>query len=309
MKRHICIHKITLALFVLCICGVKCEITIVPDALYYNITTTPRADLYHMHNQRQFTVNVKELEQSLLNFKASYHARLDVIGLNIDLLETKLEEVDNRLNPLMLLDDINDYCVQKHRVKLPQITQLTIKMKKCTLKGTNAYAGIVSAAERTLRNLKSYYTNTLASAVNDCKTKHAGNFAESNYTTCVSTAVNNAATKTHADTNKFQNQMKTAECTAGTKVREIFDCYSVKVFSAIKIIGEVMELVENCITGQKFCPSCGDETAFTKGRCPYHLGWHLAESDLTSEKINNPFKGISKTTPCLQINFINIRSA
>ncbi|XP_018784348.1 PREDICTED: uncharacterized protein LOC108966069 isoform X1 [Bactrocera latifrons] len=299
--------KLTLVLLVMC-CAygvqVNCEITILPDVLYYNITTTPRADLFYLHHQRQFAINVKELEQSLVDFRAKYYARLDVIAYNIELLETKLEEVDNKLNPLVLLDDINDYCVHKYRAKLPQIAQLTVKMKECTLKGNNAYSGFVSGAEATVRNLKSYYTSTFATAVNDCKKKHAGHYTESNYTQCISTAVANAATKTYADTNVFENQMKAAECNAAMKIREVFDCYNLQVFPTFKTIGEVMGLVENCIAGQEFCPTCGDDTALTKGRCPYHMSWHLADSDLSSEKINNPFKGITKTTPCLQVNFI-----
>lgn len=247
---------------------------------------------------------MKELEESLANFKTNFYARLDVIAFNIELLEAKLEEVDNKLNPLVLLDDINDYCVHKYRAKLPQIAQLTTKLKECTLKGNNAYSGLVSAVETTVRNLKNYYTSTLTSAVNDCRKKHAGHFTETNYTQCISTAVTNASAKTYADTNTFQNQMKTAECNAAMKVREVFDCYNVQVFSTFKAIGEVMASVENCIGGQEFCPTCGDDTAVTKGRCPYHMSWHLADSDLTSEKINNPFKGITKTTPCLQLNFI-----
>ncbi|XP_011181842.2 uncharacterized protein LOC105211870 [Zeugodacus cucurbitae] len=303
MQRRL--NKLTVLLLVLsCAYNVQGEITILPDVLYYNLTTTSRADLFHMHHLRQFGINVKELEQSLVDFKDKYHARLDVIGYNIELLETKLEEVDNKLNPLMLLGDINDYCVNKHRAKLPQIAQLTIKMKECTLKGTNSYNGFVSGAEATVRNLKNYYTSNFATAVNECKKKHANQLAERNYTQCISTAVTNAATKTYADTNVFQNQMKTAECNAAMKIREVFDCYNLQVFSTFNTIGEVMGLVENCIAGQEFCPSCGDDTVLTKGRCPYHLSWHLADSDMTSEKINNPFKGIAKTTPCLQVNFI-----
>lgn len=303
MQRHL--SKLTLVVLVLCCAySVQCEITILPDTFYYNITTTPRADLFYLHHQHQFGTNMKELEQSLVDFRAKYYARLDVIAYNVEVLETKLEEVDNKLNPLVLLDDINDYCVHKYRAKLPQIAQLTVKMKECTLKGNNAYSGLVSAAEATVRNLKSYYTSNFATAVNDCKKKHTGHFTESKYTQCILTAGTNAATKTYADTNVFENQMKAAECNADMKIREVFDCYNLQVLSTFETIGEVKTLVENCIAGHEFCPTCGDDAALSKGRCPYHMSWHLADSDLSSEKINNPFKGITKTTPCLQVNFI-----
>lgn len=100
--------------------------------------------------------------------------------------------------------------------------------------------------------------------------------------------------------------MTAALCSANTKVDEAFDCYSTHVYQTFNAIGEAAGLIDNCVAGHDLCPPCDSEEqhVITKGRCPYQMAWHLADDDLTGEKIINPFKGINSTTPCLQVNFI-----
>lgn len=101
--------------------------------------------------------------------------------------------------------------------------------------------------------------------------------------------------------------MSTSECSSNTKIDEAFDCYSFNVYQTFTSIGEVNGLIENCMAGHDYCPPCDndvDNLDQVKGRCPYQMAWHLADDDLTGDKIVNPFKGINSTTPCLQVNFI-----
>ncbi|XP_037951007.1 uncharacterized protein LOC119681791 [Teleopsis dalmanni] len=300
MATHIKI--ISLMIFACFVCkSISNNIVTLPDAFYYNLTTTSRVDFFVIHHQRQLAANTKALDEKLEDFKKSYNSRLDTIALHGDFLQAKLNELENKLNPLELLEDVNDYCIQKYRSKIPVWATIKTNLGNYIAKANQAYASLVSGAASTLQNLKNYYANQFANGLKDCKKKKE---TETNYTICFTNVVKTTTAVTSTNTNTFMNQMSSAECSANLKLKETFDCYGIQVFNTLDAIGGINGLVENCINGHEFCPSCSDQLSATEGRCPYQIGWHLGEDDVTSEKITNPFKGVTKSTPCLQINFI-----
>lgn len=99
--------------------------------------------------------------------------------------------------------------------------------------------------------------------------------------------------------------MKQASFTASIKIKEAFDCHSTIVYSSLTQIGAVVGLVDSCAAGHEFCPKCSTSETSSTGRCPYVMNLQLTDQELGSERIPNPFKGVSKATPCLKILFSN----
>uniref|UniRef100_A0A1A9VUU0 Uncharacterized protein n=1 Tax=Glossina austeni TaxID=7395 RepID=A0A1A9VUU0_GLOAU len=250
------------------------QVTIMPEAWYSSQSATARVDNYILQHQRQFEQQLKDIDRQLDDFRNSYVLRLSVIEAYDQIVADKLKEMENKFYPLEMLNEVNDFCVEKYRDKIPIAHSVKSHLKECMRKASSALSTMLKNPEDTLKNMRNHFIKT---------------------------------TDTYFITNlnNFLNQINSAGCMANTKFDEAFDCYSAQVYSTFTAIGEAAGFISNCMAGHDVCPPCNDENlSAVKGRCPYHMAWHLEDDDLSGETIFNPFKGINNTTPCLQINFI-----
>ncbi|XP_073820177.1 uncharacterized protein isoform X1 [Musca autumnalis] len=283
--------------------GVRSNIVVMPEAMYSNSNPAAKVENYVLQHQRQFEDHIKDLDNQLENMRNNFNMRLDVVEFYNVVVDVKLGELQNKLDPMEMLGDVNDYCVEKYRGKIPAEGTIKETLKTCINKAKTAFTPLLTSPENTLKNIKNHYNNQFTNAMKECKRKFSKD--ETKYQNCAATGIKTTSNYFTTNTNTFLTQMTTVDCNANTKIDEAFDCYSTNVYQTFTSIGEVTGLVENCVAGHEFCPPCENEDLnVTKGRCPYQMAWHLADDDLTGDKIVNPFKGINSTTPCLQVNFI-----
>uniref|UniRef100_A0A1B0BQV0 Uncharacterized protein n=1 Tax=Glossina palpalis gambiensis TaxID=67801 RepID=A0A1B0BQV0_9MUSC len=245
-----------------------------PEAWYSSQSATARVDNYILQHQRQFEQQLKDIDRQLEDFRSSYALRLSVIEAYDQIVADKLKEMENKFYPLEMLNEVNDFCVEKYRDKIPIAHTVKSNLKESMRKASSALSAMVKNPEDTLKNMRNHFIK---------------------------------ATDTYFITNlnNFLNQMNSAACMANTKFDDAFDYYSMQIYATFTAIGEAAGFISNCMAGHDVCSPCNDENlSAVKGRCPYHMAWHLEDDDLSGETIFNPFKGINKTTPCLQINFI-----
>ncbi|KAI8119717.1 hypothetical protein FF38_14003 [Lucilia cuprina] len=283
--------------------GVQSKIEFMPEAMYVTNSPTAKVDNYILQHQRQFEEQMRTLDKYLEDFRKKFELRLEVIEYYDAVMDVKLRDMKDKLDPMEMLGDVNDVCVEKYRGKIPADNVLKVNLKTCINKANTAFSSVLNNAENTLKNLRNHYNNPFNNSLKDCRRKFEKD--ETKYKNCASMAIKTTTTYFNTNTNTFYSQMTTAECSSNTKIDEAFDCYSAHVYQTFSTMGEVNGLIENCLAGHDFCVSCDNEDAsIIKGRCPYQMAWHLADDDLTGDKIVNPFKGINSTTPCLQVNFI-----
>ncbi|XP_075144585.1 uncharacterized protein LOC142219519 [Haematobia irritans] len=280
---------------------VESNITVMPEARFFDMPS--KVENYVLQHQRQFEDHIKELDRHLEEIRSKYDMRLDVIEYYSSVVDVRLDDLQNKLDPMEMLGGINDHCVQKYRGKIPAEGVLKETLKTCINKAKQSFTPLLNGAENTLRNIKNHYNNQFTNSMKECKRKHEKD--ETKYHTCAANGIKTTTTYFSTNTNNFLNQLTSAECSANTKIDEAFDCYSTNVYQTFSSIGEITGLIENCIAGYELCQPCpNDDPDYIKGRCPYQMGWHLADQDITAENIVNPFRGVNSTTPCLQINFI-----
>ncbi|XP_013115473.2 uncharacterized protein LOC106093045 isoform X1 [Stomoxys calcitrans] len=280
--------------------GVESNIVLMPEARF---ETPSKVENYILQHQRQFEDHIRGMDRDLNDVRSKYEMRLEVIQFYSTVVDVKLDDLQDRFDPMEMLGGIHDYCVQKYRAKIPAEGVMQETLKTCISKAKQSFVPLLNSAENTLRNIKNHFNNQFINSMKECKKRHEKN--ETKYHSCAAEGIKKTSTFFTSNTNIFLSQMTIAECSANTKIDEAFDCYSTNVYQTFTSIGEVTGLIENCVAGHEVCPPCANEDPNSiKGRCPYQMAWHLADDDLTGEKIVNPFKGVNNTTPCLQINFI-----
>ncbi|KAL9898871.1 uncharacterized protein ACN427_006808 [Glossina fuscipes fuscipes] len=279
------------------------QVTIMPEAWYASQSATARVDNYILQHQRQFEQQLKDIDRQLEDFRSSYALRLSVIEAYDQIVADKLKEMENKFYPLEMLNEVNDFCVEKYRDKIPIAHSVKSNLKESMRKASSALSAIVKNPEDTLKNMRNHFVAQFTNGIKECKRKFEK--IEAKYHSCASGVIKATDTYFITNLNNFLNQMNSAACMANTKFDDAFDYYSMQIYATFTAIGEAAGFISNCMAGHDVCSPCNDENlSAVKGRCPYHMAWHLEDDDLSGETIFNPFKGINKTTPCLQINFI-----
>lgn len=287
-----------------------------------NLAVPSRTTNYITQNFQQYNGTLSTLEIYLSQFKIKYFERIETLQLNEDFLDEELNKALRQINPLEALDDVNSFCVNKYRGNLPELNIVKTTLASCNEKANNAYNSIVSAPLTTLRNLRNYYANQFSNELKACAKRHENN--ETLYGNCVVTTVvicsfgnyynkyiilllsfkvKSTNSVTTNNIKIFHNQLKQCECTARYKIKETFDCLTPIVFSSLSKIGAVIGMVESCVAGHEFCPTTGETVDL--GRCPSHMSLHVGDDGvIKADEMQQLLKGVGKTSPCLQINFI-----
>lgn len=158
-----------------------------PEALYNNSNPNAKVDNYILQHQRQFEDHIKGLENHLEDSRKYFNMRLDVIEFYNSVVDVKLQDMQDKLDPMEMLGDVNDYCVEKYRGRIPAEGVMKENLKVCINKAKTAFTPMLNAAENTLRNIKNHYNNQFTNSMKDCKKKFEKN--ESKYQNCAATGV------------------------------------------------------------------------------------------------------------------------
>lgn len=142
-------------------------------------------DGYILQNQRQYDAKVKSFEDQLASFRTLFSKRQEVINVQADLLQQKLEQASAQWDPIALIDGWNKQCVQNYTSTIPTVTVMRTAMAKCP----EAITGVLNNAESTYNSLKTYYDKTLKTGLANCNKVYTT--ALLNYTICVTKVVSN----------------------------------------------------------------------------------------------------------------------
>ncbi|XP_037948456.1 uncharacterized protein LOC119679933 [Teleopsis dalmanni] len=263
-----------------------------------NLTTTTRAEDYVIQNQRQYAANILSYESQLAEFKLSYQQQLNAIAVQTTLVEDKLSEVEEKLNPLELLDDLSKHCVQKYRIKIAKIATVKASLASCAATASNVMASLVAPAETTMRNLINYYAQ-LNTNLNACKQKFENLVV--NYTLCVTPLINTANSVTKTNQKTFATQIQELKCSGTGRITQSLDCSFTILYNTISVIGETTRLIDNCIAGLEYCPPCQSAPVDS---CPHSIDLTISDLIYKNATIKNPFYGLNSTVPCIKIYFV-----
>lgn len=142
---------------------------------------------YITHNYQQYNSTLATLEIYLAQFKTKYFERIEALQHNEAFLDEELDKALRQINPLEALDDVNSFCVNKYRGKLPDLNIIKTNLATCDTNANNAYNSIIVAPLTTLRNLRNYYANQFTNELKACQKRHENN--ETLYVNCVLTTV------------------------------------------------------------------------------------------------------------------------
>lgn len=148
---------------------------------------TAYMDDYIRLNQQQYDGVLKEYESMLANARSSYTRELRAIDVQIDLLAVKLEEAAERLLPIHLIDAWHKQCVKNHSPDIPLIVAVRNAMTSCSTSAQNQLTSYLSNCQSDYNSLKSYYTTTFRTALNNCEKNNPS--SQLNYSTCITSTV------------------------------------------------------------------------------------------------------------------------
>lgn len=163
-----------------------------PEALYPNSSNSAKVDNYILQHQRQFQEHMKGLDKHLEDSRNRFELRLDVVEYYDAIIDVKLREMEDKLDPLEMLGDVSDYCVEKYRGRIPAEGVLKANLKSCITKSKQAFAPMLTSAENTLKNIKNHYNNQFTNAMKECKKRNEKN--EVKYQNCAANGVRNKGT-------------------------------------------------------------------------------------------------------------------
>ena len=158
-----------------------------PEAMYTSASPTAKVDNYILQHQRQYEEQMKDLDKYLEDFRKKFDLRLEMIEYYDAIVDVKLRDMKDKLDPLEMLGDINDHCVEKYRGKIPADNTLKETLKTCIKKAKTAFASLFTSPENTLKNIRNHYNNNFANAIRDCKRKYEKD--EIKYHNCAANAV------------------------------------------------------------------------------------------------------------------------
>ena len=158
-----------------------------PEAMYTSASPTAKVDNYILQHQRQYEEQMKDLDKYLEDFRKKFDLRLEMIEYYDAIVDVKLRDMKDKLDPLEMLGDINDHCVEKYRGKIPADNTLKETLKTCIKKAKTAFASLVTSPENTLKNIRNHYNNNFANVIRDCKRKYEKD--EIKYHNCAANAV------------------------------------------------------------------------------------------------------------------------
>ncbi|KAH8275418.1 hypothetical protein KR026_006753 [Drosophila bipectinata] len=249
-------------------------------------------DAYILQNQRQYDAKIKSYEDQLANFRTLFAKRLEAINLQADSMQLKLEEASARLDPIALIDGWSKQCVQNYSSSIPTVTASRAALVKCT----ESINGVLNNVESTYNSLKSYYANNLKNALANCNKVYTK--ALLNYTVCVTKVIGDANQYTITNQNNFNTYLKSAECTADSKIRSSWQCAFGQVYSTTATVEVALRLVNDCIENRNVCGSNLCDTG-----CPVRKTVSLKEFDLRNETLQNPFRYTDQHPNCLEIRW------
>lgn len=158
-----------------------------PEAMYTNSSPTAKVDNYILQHQRQFEEQMRTLDKYLEDFRKKFELRLEMIEYYDAVVDVKLRDLKDKLDPMEMLGDVNDVCVEKYRGKIPADNVLKVNLKTCINKANTAFSSLLNNPENTLKNIRNHYNNQFTNSLKECKRKHEKD--ENKYKTCAATAV------------------------------------------------------------------------------------------------------------------------
>ncbi|XP_022224768.2 uncharacterized protein LOC111075642 [Drosophila obscura] len=272
--------------------AITVSLTVVGLAAGQSTPVTKSLEDYLGQNQRQYDARVRQYEQDLANFRTLFSKRQELIDLQADFLQLKLEEAAVRIDPLGLIDPWHRQCVQNYSGSIPTIATARSGVTKCRA----TINGVLNNAESTYNTLKNYYNVNLKNSLSDC-VKNFPN-AQLNYTLCVTKAIATTNTVSIANQNNFNIYLKDADCTADARIRAAWTCSTGQVYATGATIETAQRLIDNCIDNQLVCGS-----ASCSAGCPNISFISLTEGDFRNETIRNPFRGLSTQAGCREFRF------
>lgn len=158
-----------------------------PEAMYSGTSPTAKVDNYILQHQRQFEKQMNDLDEYLEDFRKEFDMRLEMIEFYDAIVDVKLRDMKEKLDPMEMLGDINDHCVEKYRGRIPADNVLKENLKTCIRKAKTAIAPSLTNPENTLKNIRNHYNNNFANAIKECKRKFEKD--ETKYQNCAANAV------------------------------------------------------------------------------------------------------------------------
>ncbi|SPP74242.1 uncharacterized protein LOC117579271 [Drosophila guanche] len=255
-------------------------------------TVANSLDDYIDQNQRQYEAQIRKYEEALANFRTLFSKRQQVIDVQADLLQQKLEEAFVRINPLSLIDPWHKQCVQNYSSSIPTIATVRSRVASCQATISTA----LNSADSVYNTLKKYYNTNLKNSLADCVKKFPS--AQLNYTVCVTKVIADANAYSISSQNSFNTHVKDADCTVDSRLRSAWTCSFGQVYSTSAAIENALRLIDNCIDNQLVCGSVSCSSG-----CPNVSTINLTEADFRNETIRNPFRGLSAQAGCREFRF------
>ncbi|BFG04197.1 uncharacterized protein DMAD_03220 [Drosophila madeirensis] len=268
------------------------SLVIVGLAAAQSSTVANSLDDYIEQNQRQYDARIRQCEETLANFRTLFSKRQQLIDVQADLLQQKLEEASARINPLSLIDPWHRQCVQNYSSSIPTIATARSGVANCQA----IISTILNNAESAYNTLKKYYNTNLKNSLADCVKKFPS--AQLNYTLCVTNVIAAANAYSISSQNNFNTYVKDADCTADSRIRAAWICSSRQVYSTSAAVETAQRLIDNCIDNQLVCGSVSCSAG-----CPNVSTISLTEVDFRNETIRNPFRGLSAQAGCREFRF------
>uniref|UniRef100_A0A1B0ACM9 Uncharacterized protein n=1 Tax=Glossina pallidipes TaxID=7398 RepID=A0A1B0ACM9_GLOPL len=145
------------------------QVTVMPEAWYSSQSATARVDNYILQHQRQFEQQLKDIDQQLEDFRNSYTLRLSVIEAYDQIVADKLKEMENKFYPLEMLNEVNDFCVEKYRDKIPIAHSVKSHLKECMRKSSSALSAMLKNPEDTLKNMRNHFVAQFSNGIKEYK--------------------------------------------------------------------------------------------------------------------------------------------
>lgn len=279
----------------ICVLSTKAQSVQVYDDRYLNATNNVQ-DFIAL-SYRQYEAQIAEYEARISAFRDAYGKQLKPLDSQRILIEQKVNELEDRLNPLQLLGETSKYCVQKYRYNLTTITDVRTPITNCISSATSNLNGYVSSPENTKNTFRNYLNNNIRSTLNNCERNH--NASLTNYTICVTDTIAVANAYASNNRNTFNTQMRNAECSADNRIQVAVECSFTTVFSAISNVGQVTRLIDDCLNNVNDCPRCD-------GACPDTTYIQFDKDYYYNRTITNPFYNRISDSGCMALSLYGV---